>query len=250
MILPENKNKEVLNIPKHFLVWGQSMSGKTYLARKFPNPLILNTDGNGDKIPEPTIEITDFKQFVEAIEEIEKGNHTFETIVIDLVDDIATMMEVFVCEKNSIPKVKYESIAEIPFGKGYVDCKNIWKALMMRLSQMKYNIVYISHVLEKTVDDVQVQQPSLEQKYLNMTKGRCDAYIKCAKIGTTYIQKCEEKRDLYNSSDIKDATLKEALKDVKMLFEDLKTTPAVAVKASVATDTKEELAKPMMVKKN
>lgn len=229
MILPKNELKEVFRTPKMFLIWGQSMSGKTYLARQFPNPIMLNTDGNGAKIPEPTIEIKNFETFIEAIEELEKGEHTFETIVIDLIDDIATMMEDFICRKNSNPSknINYTALAEIPYGKGFAERKAIWKALMMRLSQMKYNVIGISHVIERTEDDVTIQQPSLEQVYLNMFKGRCDAYIKCTKIGKTYIQKCEERREQYVLSDIKDEKLNKALENVKNLFDDVNTNPMI-----------------------
>lgn len=229
MILPKNELKEVFRTPKMFLIWGQSMSGKTYLARQFPNPIMLNTDGNGAKIPEPTIEIKNFETFIEAIEELEKGEHTFETIVIDLIDDIATMMEDFICRKNSNPakNINYTALAEIPYGKGFAERKAIWKALMMRLSQMKYNVIGISHVIERTEDDVTIQQPSLEQVYLNMFKGRCDAYIKCTKIGKTYIQKCEERREQYVLSDIKDEKLNKALENVKNLFDDVNTNPMI-----------------------
>lgn len=225
MVLPENKMKEFVKVPKMFMIWGQSMSGKTYLARQFPNVLIVNTDGNGNKIPEPSIEIKKFEEFIEVIEEIEKGKHTFETIVIDLIDDIATMMEDFICRKNSNAKITYTSIAEIPFGKGYGERRAIWKALMMRLSQLKYNVIGISHFIEKMEDDITIQQPSLEQIYLNMFKGRCDAYIKCSKIGNTYIQKCEEKRDKYVLEDVENEKLKKTLCNVRGLFEDVDNKP-------------------------
>lgn len=220
MILPKNELKEIVKTPKMFLIWGQSMSGKTYLSRQFPNPIMLNTDGNASKIPEPSIEIHSFEQFMEAIEEIEKGNHTFQTVVIDLIDDIATMMEDFICRKNSNEKVTYTALAEIPYGKGFSERKAIWKALMMRLSQLSYNVIGISHFIERTENDITIQQPSLEQVYLNMFKGRCDAYIKCSKIGNAYIQKCEEKRDNYVLADVKDPKLNKALENVRGLFAD------------------------------
>lgn len=248
-LLPDNKPKEFVKSPKMFLIWGQSMSGKTYLLRQFPNVLILNTDGNGDKIPEPTIEIKDFETFMKAIEEIEKGDHTFETIGIDLIDDIATMMETFICKKNSNDKVTYTSLAEIPYGKGFAERKAIWKALMMRLSQLKYNVIGISHFIERTEDETTVQQPSLEQVYLNMFKGRCDGYIKCTKIGNTYIQKCEEKRDHYVLADIKDKKVQEALKNVRGLFDDADTVPKME-KTSAPSSDAAPTAKPMMMKKN
>ena len=242
MILPKNEIKEFVKMPKMFLIWGQSMSGKTYLARQFPNILILNTDGNGAKIPEPTLEIKNFETFIEAIEEIEKGNHTFETIAIDLIDDIATMMEDYICRKNSneAKNIIYTSLAEIPYGKGFAERKAIWKALMMRLSQLQYNVIGISHIIETMDGETKIQQPSLEQVYLNMFKGRCDAYIKCSKIGSTYIQNCEERRDHYVLADIRNTKVGEALKDVRKLFDDVNNTPTVKPTNMVKKEVKAE----------
>lgn len=252
MILPENKLKTYTKTPQMFLVWGQSMSGKTYLARQFPDVLILNTDGNGAKIPEPTIDVKNFETFVEAIQAIEAGGHTYKTIVIDLIDDIATMMEDYICRKNSVPTkgLNYTSLAEIPYGKGFAERKSIWKALMIRLSQLQYNVIGISHFIERSEDDVIIQQPSLEQVYLNMFKGRCDAYIKCSKIGKTYIQKCEEKRDVYKLADIDNPKVKDALKDVRDLFIDVSITVPVMVKKDAKETVNEaQPIVPAMVKK-
>ena len=46
--LPVNEPKIADITPKSFLIWGESMSGKTYLAREFESPLIINTDGNAN----------------------------------------------------------------------------------------------------------------------------------------------------------------------------------------------------------
>ena len=59
-LLPENKPKTFEKTPKIFFIWGGSMSGKTYLARQFPNPIILNTDGNAKKVSTPSVDIKDF----------------------------------------------------------------------------------------------------------------------------------------------------------------------------------------------
>lgn len=218
MLLPENKPMEKDITPKMFFIWGQSMHGKTYLARQFPNPIIINTDGNGKKIDTPHIDVEDFETFVEVLKEIESGKHTYQTIVIDLIDDIKTFLEEYVCKKYNV-----ENLADAGFGKGYADVKTIWKRLMIRLSQLPYYKVVISHVIQITDDfdkDKTIEQPSLEQKYLNMTKGRTDVMIKCQKVGNNYMQRCTEKRDYYKKSDIKDPALFEAIKDVKNLFDD------------------------------
>lgn len=219
-LLPENKPMKKDITPKIFFIWGQSMHGKTYLAKQFPNPIIINTDGNGKKIDTPHVDVYDFETFVNLLKEIEEGKHTYETIVIDLVDDIKTFLEEFVCKKYGV-----ESLGDVGFGKGFSDVKTIWKKLMIRLSTLPYYVVFISHVVQITDDfnkDVTIDQPSLEQKYLNMTKGRTDVMIKCQKIGKNYLQICTEKRDVYKTTDITDDKLMVTLQNVKQLFDDNK----------------------------
>ena len=221
-LLPENKPMEKNITPKIFFLWGQSMHGKTYLARQFPDPIIINTDGNGKKIDTPHVDVYDFETFVNVLREIEEGKHTFKTIVIDLVDDIKTFLEEYVCKKYDV-----ENLADAGFGKGYGDVKSTWKRLMIRLTQLPYYVVFISHVVQLTDEydkNKTIEQPSLEQKYLNMTKGRTDVMIKCQKVGKNYLQLCNEKRDLYHRSDIKDDKLYNTLSNVKSLFEDNKPT--------------------------
>ena len=221
-LLPENKPMEKNITPKVFFLWGQSMHGKTYLARQFPDPIIINTDGNGKKIDTPHVDVYDFETFVNVLREIEEGKHTFKTIVIDLVDDIKTFLEEYVCKKYDV-----ETLADAGFGKGYGDVKSTWKRLMIRLTQLPYYVVFISHVVQLTDEydkNKTIEQPSLEQKYLNMTKGRTDVMIKCQKVGKNYLQLCNEKRDLYHRSDIKDDKLYNTLSNVKSLFEDNKPT--------------------------
>ena len=219
-LLPENKPMKKDITPKIFFISGQSMHGKTYLAKQFPNPIIINTDGNGKKIDTPRVDVYDFETFVNLLKEIEEGKHTYETIVIDLVDDIKTFLEEFVCKKYGV-----ESLGDVGFGKGFSDVKTIWKKLMIRLSTLPYYVVFISHVVQITDDfnkDVTIDQPSLEQKYLNMTKGRTDVMIKCQKIGKNYLQICTEKRDVYKTTDITDDKLMVTLQNVKQLFDDNK----------------------------
>ena len=232
-LLPANKPKEKDITPKVFFIWGQSMSGKTYLARQFPNPVILNTDGNGKKVTTPSVEITDFVTFVKVLNEIEEGKHGFETIIIDLVDDVKVMLQNYVCEKYGV-----DDEGEVPYGKGYRDVKNTWQKLMVRLNQLPYNVIFISHIAEKSENNQSVEIPSLDQKFYNMCMGRSDMSIKCRKVGQTYLQMCVDRRDYYTEADVKDKKVLEILKNVKGAFtlEPTKTTTLKAVKKTEATE--------------
>ena len=105
--LPENK--PVLRGPgdrKRLLIYGKSYTGKTYFASSFPNPLILSTDGNYRLYDVPSIDIVErfkanvagrvqtysaWETFNQAVDLLAEGKHGFETVIVDLVDDIYDM---------------------------------------------------------------------------------------------------------------------------------------------------------------
>lgn len=268
-LLPKNEPTEKDITPKVYFIWGQSMHGKTYLAKQFPSPIILNTDGNGKKIDTPHLDIYDFETFVGALKEVEEGKHTYQTIVVDLIDDIKTFMDEYIVKKYNEEIAKKdknmtpaESIADIPFGKGFNESKTIWKRLMIKVSQLPYTVIFISHVIQTTDEydkSVVIEQPSLEQKYLNMTKGRTDVMIKCQKIGKTYLQLCNEKRDNYKKEDFKNKNILKAVENVKSLFEDnkpviqtmskTKSTPLIKKTKEVIEEVKEEVVEKTSVEK-
>ena len=225
MLLPANKPKDKDITPKVFFIWGQSMSGKTYLARQFPSPLIINTDGNAKKVDTPSIEVYDFETFVKVLNEIEEGKHDFKTIIIDLIDDVKTMLQNYVCKKYNV-----DDEGEVPYGKGYREVKMVWQKLMVRLNQLPYNVIFISHITEITEDNQTIERPSLEQKYYNMCMGRCDMSIKCRKVGQTYLQLCDSKRDNYNEADVKDKDVLKILKNIKNVFPVATTIKPATVK--------------------
>lgn len=240
-LLPINKPKEKDITPKVFFIWGQSMSGKTYLARQFPSPLIINTDGNAKKVDTPSVEVYDFETFIKVLEEVEEGKHEFKTIIIDLVDDIKTMLERWVCQTEGKKDNKtYEVIGDIGYGKGYSKSKSMWQNLLVRLNHLPYNVIFISHIVEVTEDNQTFEKPSLEQRYLNMTMGRCDISIKCRKVGQKYIQMCDSKRDNYNETDLKDKKVLEILKGITGVF-----PVQLKMEKSVETNTETKKIKPL-----
>jgi hypothetical protein len=208
-MLPTNEPKEVNITPKNYLIWGESMAGKTYLATQFPNPLLLNTDGNAVKVATPSVDICDFDTFNAVIGEIEKGGHTYESIIIDLVDDIKTMLTTSVCKRY-----KVRTLADVPYGKATSEVKDTWQKIMTKLSQLKYNIIFISHIIEVQ----EIERPSLPQRDLNVCMGRCDVAIRCKKIGENYIRQCDRKRQLYAVDDIKDDRILKVLSNVQNLI--------------------------------
>ena len=106
--LPENKPRIPKDTPRNYFIWGETMSGKSYLASEFPNPLILNTDGNAEANTVPSIQIRNIRdksgkiikgapeQIGETILALQTQNHTYETVVLDVIDDIIEMIKKYV----------------------------------------------------------------------------------------------------------------------------------------------------------
>jgi len=215
MLLPNNIPKIANVTPKNFFIWGESMSGKTYLATEFPNALLLNTDGNAIKVKTPSLDIRDYSEFLQTIEELEKGGHTYESIIIDLIDDVRTMVNNHVCAKYKI-----ETLSDLKYGKASGEFKDLWIKLMTRLSQLPYNVIFVSHIIEANGFEAKdVDKPSLPQRELNVCMGRCDLSIRCKKIGENYIRQCDRKRHHYKPEDIQDKRVTEILNNVKNLIE-------------------------------
>ena len=97
-------------------LYGAPFSGKTTLADSAPDPLMLNTDGNAVYVTAPYIPIKDevtvmgritkrklaWEVFKEYVEELEKGQNDFKTIVIDFVNDTYEMCRLFMYDKLGI----------------------------------------------------------------------------------------------------------------------------------------------------
>ena len=155
MLIPENKKRDVQASKKVKLyLYGAPMSGKTTFVNKFPDPLMLNTDGNIQYVDAPYIAIRDevsmdgrikkvkygWEVFKESVDEIIAGNHTYKTIVIDLIEDVYESCRVYMYNKLGI-----EHETDAGYGKGYDMIKTEFLTTIKRIINSDYNIILLSH---------------------------------------------------------------------------------------------------------
>ena len=107
--LPENKPQVPKDTPRNYFIYGETMSGKSYLANEFPNPIVLNTDGNATANSVPSIQLVNIKnkegritnsvikQLGEIILALQTQKHSYETVVVDVIDDAIEMIKIAVC---------------------------------------------------------------------------------------------------------------------------------------------------------
>ncbi|WEV51648.1 AAA family ATPase [Lactobacillus sp. ESL0731] len=229
--LPKVETLKPKSQPHNFFIWGATMSGKSYFASFFPNPLVLNTDGNSEQGSAPSIQIRnergkDGKLRQSAIKQIDdvilalqnqdKTKPQFETLVVDVIDDICVMFEQAICIDNGV-----QSLADIGYGKGYAMLNSTLQQFVMDLKALPMNIIYISRELSITDDKTNVTTyvPSLKTKYYNIVNGNCDLVIRTQRLkGDNFYRSIEAKRTDYKPENITNHRVLTLLEKIPGMF--------------------------------
>ena len=190
MILPKNERRN-LNATKKKVVWiyGAPFSGKTFFANQFPDPLMLNTDGNIKFVDAPYIAIRDtvtvegrltkrhlaWEVFADAVAELEKKQNDFKTIVVDLLEDTYEACRVYICDRQGW---KHESDDSF---RAWDMVTSEFLNTIKRLVDLDYeNIILISHedrsrdLTRKSGDKISSIRPNLREKVANKVAGMVD----------------------------------------------------------------------------
>ena len=190
MLLPKNERRD-LNATKKKVVWlyGAPFSGKTFFANQFPDPLMLNTDGNIKFVDAPYIAIRDtvtvegritkrklaYEVFTDAVAELEKKQNDFRTIVVDLLEDVYESCRVYICDRQGW---KHESDDSF---RAWDMVRSEFLNTLKRLVNLDYeNIILISHedrsrdLTRKGGDKISSIKPNLQDKVANKVAGMVD----------------------------------------------------------------------------
>ncbi|MGX7174502.1 AAA family ATPase [Enterococcus ratti] len=224
--LPENKPQIPKDTPRNYFIWGETMSGKSFLASEFPSPLILNTDGNAEANSVPSIQIRNIRdktgkivrgvpeQIGEIILALQTQNHTYKTVVLDVIDDIIEMIKQYVQVSHGV-----KSLGEIPFGKGYDEFNGLLTEMVIDLKTLPMNVIYISRQVEKMENNATFDIPSLKTKYVNLINGNSDLNIQTKKLGNKYIRRVEARRKAYTREHVNDPQILTILDTITGVFD-------------------------------
>lgn len=190
MLLPKNERRNIEKIEKK-VVWlyGAPFSGKTTFANKFPDPLMLNTDGNIKFVDAPFIPVRDeisrngrmtnrklaWAVFKEAIEELEKKDNDFKTIIVDLLEDCYEHCRLYMYDQMNITHESDDSF------RAWDKVRTEFLSTLKRLMNLDYeNIILISHedsskdITKKGGDKITSIKPNLQDKAANKVAGMVD----------------------------------------------------------------------------
>lgn len=231
-ILPPNKPQTPKDTPRNFFIWGPTMGGKSFLASQFPNALVFNTDGNAEANTIPSVQLRNLKdkngritrsvieQLDKLLTALQTEKHSYETVILDVIDDIIVMIEQYICDKEGV-----ETLGDIGYGKGYAAFTNIFQQLVIELKALPMNVIYISRNASKMEGQTEIEIPSLKEKHQNMVNGNCDLSIQCKKVGKNYIRVVKARRKDYERAQVDDKKILKILDTITGVFgKSVKTT--------------------------
>lgn len=190
MNLPKNERRNIEKVEKRVMwIYGVPFCGKTTFANAFPDPLMLNTDGNIKFVDAPFIRIKDeikvegrmtkktlaWEIFKDVIAELERKDNTFKTIIVDLVEDLYEYCRLFMYDQMGI---KHESDDSF---KAWDMVRGEFLNTLKRLMALDYeNIILISHedtskdITKKGGDKITAIKPNMQDKVALKVAGMVD----------------------------------------------------------------------------
>lgn len=152
---------------KYILIYSAPKCGKTTLLTKFPKSLVLSfepgTNALNNVLVQRIIKWSEFKTVVSQLETTQ-AQEKFDFIGIDTADKAWDLCEKYICSRYDAP-----SLADIPYGKGYDDCKREYSECIYRIANAGYGLCFTSHIEDKKIKvsgDVEVfyHQPALAKR--------------------------------------------------------------------------------------
>lgn len=126
------------------VLYGVEGIGKTSLGAQMPGAIIIDTERGTDHIDVPgKIAVTTPEGFEEAIDVLLNEKHDYQTVVIDTVDWLESLLEVKVCAAGA-----QKTIEGFGYGKGYKLLREEFAKLLFKLERFidaGVNVVLVGH---------------------------------------------------------------------------------------------------------
>ena len=187
MELPKNERRTASKPSKRTIwLYGRPFTGKTTLADHAPDPLMLNTDGNAVYVTAPFVSIKDDVEvtgrivkrklawvvFKETLDELEKKQNTFKTIVVDLLEDLYESCRLYMFDKLHITHESDDNF------RAWDKVRTEFYSQIRRLMNLDYeNIILLSHedssrdITKKSGESTTSIRPNIQEKVATKVAG-------------------------------------------------------------------------------
>lgn len=125
-------------------VYGEPAVGKSVFALGWPKPFFICTDENYEYLKpfgakdKDHIQVTSWQEFKDFIKTADFNK--YDTIVIDLIEDLYQWADAEYCRKNRI-----DDLSDVGYGKGYKVVRNDFTYYILKVLNQKTNVIILSH---------------------------------------------------------------------------------------------------------
>ena len=143
------------------LVYGQPGLGKSTLALSTPNPVLFDFDGGIQRVNGafhcPTLQVQDWTEVLQALQELEKDSNDFKTIVIDTAGKMLDYMSTYIIQQDNRLGKRDGSLTLQGFGARKIMFINFLK----RVSMMGKHVIFVAHEREEKDGDIRIVRPEI-----------------------------------------------------------------------------------------
>ncbi len=173
-------------------LYGAPKTGKTTMACKFPKHLLLAFEKGYNALPGAmAMPVNSWSEFKKILRELKDPavKEVYETVIIDTADVAYQLCEKYVCQQESNEKVDYETVGDIPYGKGYKLVEKEFDEALRTIIQLDYGLVIISHEIDSTFTDEKGKEfnqvvPTLDKRGRKVCERACDIIAYARNVDT------------------------------------------------------------------
>ena len=197
-MLEVTKRKAISQDPKILLIYGPPKIGKTTMLSKLDKCLILDTEQGARMVDGHIVEVDSRKALIDLIKKAKDG-HSFKYIALDTIDKVVQWAETAVCEEHEV-----QSLADLPFGKGWGLARDKVMNTIKTLSSLCDHLIIVGH--RKTAKAIVEGNDTIEPESLEIT-GRLKNMIMadCDAIGYVFRDEEEELKLTFKSNNALEA---------------------------------------------
>jgi energy-coupling factor transporter ATP-binding protein EcfA2 len=177
MKLPTAKSAPVRDLSKKsMLLYGPPGIGKSTFASQAEGAIFLECEPGLSELEVYKVPITNWKDMEEAVNLLATTKHDFRTIVVDTIDNAFKYCEDSICEKKRV-----EYVGDMDHGKGWALVKNEWHRWCLKLCNLGFGVIMISHSQTKEIDTRTgkrtVAQPTIPDRARGVVDGIVDMIL-------------------------------------------------------------------------
>lgn len=143
------------------LVYGQPGLGKSTLALSTPNPVLFDFDGGIQRVNGafqcPTLQVQNWNEVLQALQELETQSNDFMTIVIDTAGKMLDYMSTYIIQQDNRLGKRDGSLTLQGFGARKIMFFNFLK----RVSMMGKHVIFVAHEREEKDGDIRIVRPEI-----------------------------------------------------------------------------------------